>query len=350
MQDQSDFKILSLSGGGYRGLYTAEVLKELENHLKTKNPNDCIANYFNLITGTSIGGIIALALAYEIPAEKISKIFDDKGEEIFKKQSRLNFAEIFKAKYNSGILKNILLDWFGDALIGDLKHPVVIPAVDYTTGFPVTFKTAHHDTFKRDWKQKIVDVALATSAAPIYFKRHCIGENEYIDGGLFANSPSLIGLHEAEIFFKHPINQVKILSIGTLSSKKTINPKTNKKGGLTDWGEGVITKASRNIIDITLSSQQLFMNQLVKHRIKDNFVIIDENLTHSSAPYVGLDEVTDEAKQILKGNATQSSKVALGKREVLAFFDEIAIQPIFYEGKYKKELTEIKPKFCEKLK
>lgn len=336
MQNQSDFKILSLSGGGYRGLYTAEVLKELENYLKAKDPADCIANYFNLITGTSIGGIIALALAYEIPSKEIAKTFDDKGKEIFKKQSRLNFGGIFTAKYNSDILKDILLDWFGDALIGDLKHPVVIPSVDYTTGFPVAFKTAHHDTFKRDWKQKIVDVALATSAAPTYFKRHRIGENEYIDGGLFANSPSLVGLHEAEIFFEHPINQVKILSIGTLSSKKTINPKTNKKGGLTDWGEGSVLKSAPNIIDVTLSSQQLFMNQLVKHRIKDNFVVIDENLTHSSAPYVGLDEATNEAKQILKGNASRSSKVALGKTEVLAFFNEVAIQPIFYEGKYKK--------------
>lgn len=334
MQNQPDFKILSLSGGGYRGLYTAEVLKELENHLKAKNTSDCIANYFNLITGTSIGGIIALALAYEIPAEKIAKIFDDKGKEIFKKQSCIG---MFKAKYNSDILKDILVDWFGDALIGDLKHPVVIPAVDYTTGNPVAFKTAHHDTFKRDWKQKIVDVALATSAAPTYFKRHRIGENEYIDGGLFANSPSLVGLHEAEIFFECPINQVKILSIGTLSSKKTINPKTNKQGGLTDWGEGNVLKSASNIIDITLSSQQLFMNQLVKHRIKDNLVVIDENLTQSSAPYVGLDNATIWAKQILKGNASQSSKVALGKTEVLAFFDKKAIRPVFYEGKNKNQ-------------
>lgn len=337
MQNQSNFKILSLSGGGYRGLYTAEVLKELENHLKSKNTDDCIANYFNLITGTSIGGIIALALAYEIPAEKIAKIFDDKGQTIFTKQSKFNPFGMFKAKYNSDILKDILLGWFGDALIGDLKHPVVIPAVDYTTGFPVAFKTPHHDTFKQDWKQKIVDVALATSAAPTYFKRHRIGDNEYIDGGLFANSPSLVGLHEAEIFFKHSINQVKILSIGTLSSKKTINPKTNKKGGLTDWGERNVLKSAPNIIDVTLSSQQLFMNQLVKHRIKDNLVVIDETLSHSSAPFVGLDDASDSARQVLKSNASQSSKVALGKPEVLAFFDETAIPPVFYEGTYKNQ-------------
>lgn len=348
MQDQSDFKILSLSGGGYRGLYTAEVLKELENHLKTKDPNDCIANYFNLITGTSIGGIIALALAYEIPAENISKIFDDKGEEIFTKQSRLNFGGIFKAKYNSDVLKDILLDWFGDSVIGDLKHPVAIPSINYTTGSPVVFKTPHHKDFKRDYRQKIVDIALATSAAPTYFKRHRIGNNEYIDGGLFANNPNLIGLHEADKFFESPLEYVQILSIGTLSSKKTINPNTNKKGGLTDWGEGKFYEAPQNIMDITLSSQQSFLNQIVKHRIGNNLVVIDEVLTAASSSYVGLDKANSFAKEILKGNAEESSKIALSKPEVLAFFDEIAIQPIFYEGKYKKELTEINPKFCEK--
>lgn len=102
---------------------------------------------------------------------------------------------------------------------------------------------------------------------------------------------------------------------------------------MSDWGEGNVLKSASNIIDITLSSQQLFMNQLVKHRLKDNLVVIDENLTQSSAPYVGLDNATIWAKQILKGNASQSSKVALGKTEVLAFFDEIAIPPVFYEGK-----------------
>lgn len=88
-------------------------------------------------------------------------------------------------------------------------------------------------------------------------------------------------------------------------------------------------------MDITLSSQQLFLNQIVRHRIGNNLVVIDNILTESSSSYVGLDKATDSAKEILKGNAEESSKVALGKTEVLEFFDEIAGQPIFYEGKHK---------------
>ena len=266
---------MSLTGGGYRGLYTATVLEDIESHLKKKNEDDCIANYFDLITGTSIGGIIALALAYEIPANEIAKIFDENGKKIFKKQALFGF---FKAKYNSDTLKKILTEWFGDAKLGDLKHPVVIPSVDYTVGKPVTFKTAHNCNFIRDWELRIVDVALATSAAPTFFKRHTINKSEYVDGGLFANSPSLIGLHEAENYFEQNTENVRILSIGTMSSKKTINPNANKKGGLVDWGEGNFINAAENIIELTLSSQQLFTQQIVKHRIKENLVEIDENL------------------------------------------------------------------------
>lgn len=320
---------MSLTGGGYRGLYTATVLEDIESHLKKKNEDDCIANYFDLITGTSIGGIIALALAYEIPANEIAKIFDENGKKIFKKQALFGF---FKAKYNSDTLKKILTEWFGDAKLGDLKHPVVIPSVDYTVGKPVTFKTAHNCNFIRDWELRIVDVALATSAAPTFFKRHTINKSEYVDGGLFANSPSLIGLHEAENYFEQNTENVKILSIGTMSSKKTINPNANKKGGLVDWGEGNFINAAENIIELTLSSQQLFTQQIVKHRIKENLVEIDENLTESSAMYVALDNVTDSAKQILISNANQSSKVALSKEDIQAFFIEHVEAPHFFNG------------------
>lgn len=329
MCNQNSFKVLSLSGGGYRGLYTAKVLEKLEEQLKKWDENDCLANYFDLITGTSIGGIIALALAYEIPAKKIADIFEEEGKEIFKKQA---FIGVNKAKYKTENLRQILFQWFENKIIGDLKHPIAVPAINYTTGYPVVFKTAHHSSLKCDWKIKIVDVALATSAAPTFFKRHTIGTSEYIDGGMFANSPSLIGLHEAEFFFEQSLENIQILSIGTLSGKKTINPKSNKKGGLRDWGEGSIKDAPRNIIEITLSSQQLFMQQLVKHRLKENFVVIDETLTQSTAPYVGLDIVTDNAKQILLSNAEQSAKIAISKNEVNVFFQQKASKPIFYDS------------------
>ena len=178
-----------------------------------------------------------------------------------------------------------------------------------------------------------MDVALATSAAPTFFKRHTINKSEYVDGGLFANSPSLIGLHEAENFFRTRYKKMlKYFLLVPCHLKRQLIQIQTKKGGLVDWGEGNFIKAAENIIELTLSSQQLFMQQIVKHRIKENLVEIDETLTESSAKYVGLDNVTDSAKQILISNANQSSKVALGKEEIQAFFIEHVEAPHFFNG------------------
>lgn len=315
------FQILALSGGGYRGLYTATVLKELEQEAKD-NGHNSLADCFDLITGTSVGGIVALAIAYGIPVAKIVELFKSHGDKIFKPKP---FYKITGSKYSNESLKKILEEWFGDAIIGDLKCPVVIPTIDFTRGSPVTIKTPHNVNLKRDWKMKIVDVALATSAAPTYFPRYAIGPNEYVDGGLFANDPSLVGLHEADYMFKRNIQDVHILSVGTLSSKKQLNPKTRKDGGYLDWGEGSILKAAPNIIDLVLSSQQQFMEQLVKHRMEpypNQFYKIDEQIGQSSAQFIGLDETTEEARQVLEGNGVQSGKIAVGKDFICNYFKQ----------------------------
>ena len=315
------FQILALSGGGYRGLFTATVLKELEEEAK-ENGHSSIADCFDLITGTSVGGIVALAIAYGISVDDIVDLFKSHGDKIFKPKPIYKFTG---SKYSNESLKIVLQEWFGDSILGELKCPVVIPTIDFTRGSPVTLKTPHHVNLTRDWKLKIVDVALATSAAPTYFPRHAIGPNEYVDGGLFANDPSLIGLHEADYMFQKNLQDIHVLSIGTLSSKKQLNPSTKKDGGYLDWGEGSILKAAPNIIDLVLSSQQQFMEQMVKHRMEafpNQFYKIDEHIVQSSAQFIGLDETTDAARQVLEGNGIQSAKIALGKGFVRNYFNQ----------------------------
>ncbi|WP_457825796.1 patatin-like phospholipase family protein, partial [Staphylococcus aureus] len=72
----------------------------------------------------------------------------------------------------------------------------MIPAINYSSGLPQIFKTAHHKDFKRDHTFRLVDIALATSAAPGYFPRHCFNNNQYVDGGLYANAPGMLAVHE----------------------------------------------------------------------------------------------------------------------------------------------------------
>lgn len=211
------FQTLALSGGGFRGLYTARILEKAEAEI-----NAPIGSRFDLLAGTSVGGIIALALALEIPAKRMVVLFEEHGEAIFKKRSLLGLG-FRKSLHGPEKLRELLEapDLFGDRVLGDCVHPIIVPAINFTSGTPKLFKTPHHKDFRLDHRLKLIDIALATSAAPIYFPRHKFENWQFVDGGLFANAPGLLALHEAEIFFQKSIEDIYLLSIGTMSAQFT---------------------------------------------------------------------------------------------------------------------------------
>lgn len=197
MADIPTYHVLALSGGGYRGLYTATVLAELEIALGRP-----IASHFDLICGTSAGGMLALGLAAEIPAQELKAMFEDEGNRIFgcRSLSRRLLGFWLNAKHDSKGLKEVLSERFQDITIGNLKHRVLIPAVNYSTGRGQFFKTPHHPSFELDHHMRIVDVALATAAAPVYFPLARNKRGVFADGGLVGNAPGLFGLHEVNTF------------------------------------------------------------------------------------------------------------------------------------------------------
>src|ERR1700730_12800904 len=168
------FQILSLSGGGYLGLYTICVLADIEDRISVP-----LATRFDLIAGTSVGGIIAIGIANEVPATRIKEAFERNGTAIFSarhppKTAIGKFYEVvrcaLKPKYDPGALRDTIIDIIGaETCLGDLKHHCIIPTVCLTKGGPQIFKTSHHPDFSRDHRLKAVDAALATSAAPSYF-------------------------------------------------------------------------------------------------------------------------------------------------------------------------------------
>ena len=185
--------ILALSGGGYKGLFSARVLSCLE-----KDFGCPIAKKFDLIAGTSIGGIIAIALALEIPAEEIEKLFIEKGNIIFKKRHFWSNGHFFNSKYNNSGLKDTLSVLFEDKTIGDLKHRIIITTVNYTEGKPQLFKTPHCAELCKDKNTKLIDVAMATSAAPTFFPIYHSTLGDFVDGGLVANHPGYFATIEAQ--------------------------------------------------------------------------------------------------------------------------------------------------------
>lgn len=318
------FQALALSGGGYRGLYTAQVLADLEAHFRTP-----AGSHFDLLAGTSVGGILALALAYEIPAARIVELFEKHGDEIFRKRTLLG---VFQSTYSSEPLRKLLSqeDLFGDRTLGDCRHPLIVPAINFTTGKPVVFKTAHHSRLHVDYQLKAVDVALATSAAPLYFPRHVFRSNQYVDGGLFANAPGWLALHEAEMFLDQPIRQIHLMAIGTMSAKFTVDPRRSRRGGWTSWGGINPVNTPKQLFGLAISTQETLVDHMLRQRLGDSYCHLDDDLTDEQARAVGLDKTTTAATQVLIGTAHERAKHMLGNETCSKFFSHEAAAPVFF--------------------
>ena len=164
------FRILALSGGGYQGLFTAQVLAAIE----AAGPGR-LRDRFDLIAGTSIGGIIALALAAGVPAARIVETFLEAGPVLFpngpvrggrRSAARDALRFLTRPKYDPAPLRDLLRALPSpDLRLSDLPVDVLIPATRVSDGDPVLFSRGRHGRFR------LIDVALATSAAPLIRKR-----------------------------------------------------------------------------------------------------------------------------------------------------------------------------------
>jgi patatin-like phospholipase/acyl hydrolase len=199
-QTQKSFKILSIDGGGIKGLYSSTILQILEERYNCKT-YDC----FDMLCGTSTGGLIALALSAGKTAKEISDMYVYHGASIFPQKWNRFLKQIFGGgKYTNNFLQNHLNSFFGDKTLNDSEKLLCIPAFNYTESVPCVFKFDHKEgNLAKDKSIKYVDVALATSAAPTYFPIYEIEalNKQYIDGGVWANNPALVGVIEALCYF-----------------------------------------------------------------------------------------------------------------------------------------------------
>lgn len=248
--DRTEFRILSIDGGGIRGILPATILAKCEREFLSGEPAGA---YFDMIAGTSTGGIIALGLGSGMPASDILNLYLDHGGEIFpptpersgwrkwvaeKKQIA---RDVRKVRYSPDALRELLKKTFGDRLFGETDRRLVIPTFDAHTKVNV-LKTPHHPDFQRDWREKILDVALATSAAPTFFPPHRIGTQVYADGGVWANNPVMLALVDALTCYDLDRHLVRILSLGCGSGEIRMSEKQIERGGLWDW-RAVVTVA-----------------------------------------------------------------------------------------------------------
>lgn len=210
-----EFKILSIDGGGIRGLLPCLVLAELEKRFLNDDP---IGKYFDMIVGTSTGGIIALGLGQGKSAHAISKFYIERGRRIFPggRFSRLirGWASLTFTPYNRKNLEDELRRELGNDHFGSASIPTCIPSFEGKFGEPYIFKTPHHPDYKKDQHEQLVDVALSTTAAPTYFA--AVERRGYVfaDGGIWANNPAMIGVVDAMSCFDIDRTQIRMLSLG----------------------------------------------------------------------------------------------------------------------------------------
>jgi patatin-like phospholipase/acyl hydrolase len=235
------FRILSLDGGGLMGAFSASVLATLERTTGCR-----IAEHFDLVTGTSTGGIIAVGLATGATAQEILRFYEERGAAIFPSAKGVGgwlktLRNLRRPKFAPDVLRAAISSVVGDRPLSAARTRLAIPAYDASMGRIYVFKTPHHPDRPQDKDVPAADVALATSAAPTYFPAHTAPNHRgvFIDGGIWANCPVMVGVVEAVAFCGQRFEDIHLLSVSTTNYPFRI-AEPIQLGGLLGWAQKLV--------------------------------------------------------------------------------------------------------------
>ncbi|MHC1788542.1 CBASS cGAMP-activated phospholipase [Solidesulfovibrio sp.] len=288
-------RIVSIDGGGIKGFLPALVLAEIE--AQAGRP---IGTMANLLAGTSTGAILALGLAAGVPAADMAEFYRRKGPAIFSRTWGKRVASLFgltDEQYNNAGLRAGLVEIFGDKTLADISRAgpaCVVVAYDIEARRPVFFTSwdAHRD-HHRDFA--LVDVAMASAAAPTYFEPVPImsqGGDRFacIDGGVAANNPALCAAVEV-VKANVPTSNACLISLGTGREDKPYLLARARNWGLAGW--------VRPLIDIMFSATSDVTDHHCRHVLGDRYVRLQADLTES----VAMDATDDRAFAVMAMHA-----------------------------------------------
>jgi patatin-like phospholipase/acyl hydrolase len=258
------FQILALDGGGIKGIFSAAVLAAVEEDLGTH-----IRDHFDLIAGTSTGGIIAIGLGLGFSPREILEFYLQEGGAIFANHFwTASLRRCIRPKFSSLALASALQKYFRDARFGDSQKRLVIPSYNLGEDDVYIFRTAHHERLRRDYKVAAWKVALSTSSAPTYFPvSREVDKLRLVDGGVWANNPAMVAVIEAHGTLGVPLSSLRVLSLGTCDEISDRKAQLDH-GGLWQWRTAAI--------EVVLRGQSLGVCKHVKFLIGDsNFLRID---------------------------------------------------------------------------
>jgi len=229
-------RVLSIDGGGIRGIVPALILAEIE-----RRAGKPAASLFDLIAGTSTGAILAAGLTVgskhpRYSAADLVHIFDADGSTIFHSNRLTRARTLARAKYSPTGIESVLQKYFGNARLADAITPVLIPSYEIERRIPWFFRS---EKARKDPKYDfpIWQVARCSSAAPVYFPPMKIdGDCDYhalIDGGIFANNPAMCAYTEARLMA--PDREVLMVSLGTGEITRPISHARAATWGAAFW-------------------------------------------------------------------------------------------------------------------
>lgn len=271
-------KILSIDGGGIRGVIPATVLDYIEK--KSGRP---IAELFDVIAGTSTGGLIALGLTCpganggpKLSAEEVVSIYVDEGERIFPRELFGRIRQFFEEKYPDDGLNEVLEERLGDARLGDALTSVIVTAYDIEARKPVFMRSERDDLAMRD-------VARATAAAPTYFEPALVGEppRALIDGGVFATNPGMCAFVDAYAG-QAKVDETLLVSLGTGSLTKPIEVDDARGWGLAGWARHILDVVFDGVSDtVDYQLGQILGSRY--YRLQTSLTIANDDMDDASA-------------------------------------------------------------------
>jgi hypothetical protein len=331
------FRVLSVDGGGMRGVYSAAYLAALEQGFRkrTKAASEFdVGKAFNLIVGTSTGAIIGIGLAAGIGPTHMEALYREHGARIFPRKMPSTagfdlFVQLFRrSRYlaaGDAALTAALADAFGQETIGELWArrgiPLAIPAVNMATHRSWVFKTPHDPkTNHRDDDYTLVDVCRATSAAPLFRSLAAIRPRgassapiAFTDGGLWANNPVLVALIEALAILERRHDPdgdtpIEIFCLGTCGKPEGDQiPSEQVHRGLLAW------KFGGEAAKVSLGAQEFaydFVSRAVCTHLRRQVRIVRfpaDKIPASLLDFLDLDEVRPHALDALAQQARRDA-------------------------------------------
>ncbi|MFE8071877.1 CBASS cGAMP-activated phospholipase [Marinobacteraceae bacterium S3BR75-40.1] len=293
--------VLSLDGGGIRGLIPALVLAELE-----KRVGRGIAQMFDLIAGTSTGGILALGLNVDdgnqrprYSATDLARLYRDRGRDIFSRSLWKGVSSVgglADEKYSADGLEKLLEEYFGNEPLGSCLTRTLVTAYDIEHRAPYFFKS-----WRETWRSvEMRHVARATSAAPTYFEPALVpvGSSQIalIDGGVFINNPAMSAYAEAVRLFDNP-EDIVVVSIGTGELTRPIDYREARDWGMTAWLQPLLGSVFDGVSDAAnYQLDKLLGNRFIRFQV--NLDIASDDMDNATRG--NIENLATEARRLIK--------------------------------------------------